>query len=72
MTSIFGKLLKYVGNWLNYVINGFKNVENDLDTWEMAKIFGKWLRCMGHLLSILETALLCWKCLKNLRNGSNM
>ena len=47
-------------------------MENDLETWEMAKIFGKWLRYMGHPLSIGETALLCWKCLKNLRNGLNM
>ena len=31
---------------------GFKNVENDLEIWEMAKIFGKWLRYMGHGLSI--------------------
>ena len=29
-----------------------KNVENDLEIWEMAKIFGKWLRYMGHGLSI--------------------
>ena len=28
-----------------------KNVENDLEIWEMAKIFGKWLRYMGHGLS---------------------
>ena len=41
-------------------------MENDLETWEMAKIFGKWLRCMGHGLSIWETAWLGWKCLKNL------
>ena len=27
---------------------------------------------MGHGLSILETALLCWKWLKNLTNGLNM
>ena len=27
-----------------------KNVENDLEICEMAKIFGKWLRCMGHAL----------------------
>ena len=38
MTLIFVKLLK--------------NVENDLEICEMAKIFGKWLRCMGHGLSI--------------------
>ena len=42
MTYLFDKLLK--------------NVENDLEIWEMAKIFGKWLRCMGHGLSIWETA----------------
>ena len=49
-----------------------KNVENDLEIWEMAKIFGKWHRYMGHGLSISEAALLCWKWLKNLTNGLNM
>ena len=29
-----------------------KNVENDLEIWEMAKIFGKWLRYMTHGFSI--------------------
>ena len=38
MTSLFDKRLK--------------NVKNDLEIWEMAKIFGKWLRYMGHGLSI--------------------
>ena len=38
----------------------------------MAKIFGKWLRYMGHVFSISEAALLCWKLLKNLTNGLNM
>ena len=38
MTLLFDKLLK--------------NMENDLEIWEMAKIFGKWLRCMAHGLSI--------------------
>ena len=47
-----GKWLKNVGKWLNYLTNGLKNVESDLEIWEMAKIFGKWLRCMGHGLSI--------------------
>ena len=28
------------------------NVENDLEIWEMAKVFGKWYRCMVHGLSI--------------------
>ena len=32
-----------------------KNVENDLEIWKMANIFGKWLRYMGHGLSIWET-----------------
>ena len=38
MTLFFDKLLK--------------NVESDLKIWEIAKIFGKWLRCMGNGLSI--------------------
>ena len=29
-----------------------KNVENDSEIWEIAKIFGKWLRSTGHGLSI--------------------
>ena len=47
-------------------------MENDLEIWEMTKIFGKWLRYMGHFLGISETALLCWKWLMNLTNGLNM
>ena len=31
-------------------------MENDLEIGEMAKIFGKWLRYMGHVLSISESA----------------
>ena len=31
-------------------------MESDLEIWEMAKIFGKWLRCMLHGLSFWETA----------------
>ena len=30
-------------------------MENDLESWEMAKIFGKWLRYMGHGLSVWES-----------------
>ena len=67
MTYIFGKWLKflrklnYVGNdldlgkWLKYVdLNDkrLKKMENDLEIWEIAKVFGKWLRSMGHGLSI--------------------
>ena len=29
-----------------------KNVKNDSEIWEMAKIFGKWLRYMGHGFTI--------------------
>ena len=29
-----------------------KNVENDLEIWEMAKVFMKWLKYMGHGFSI--------------------
>ena len=47
-------------------------MENDLEIWEMAKIFGKLLRYMGHGLTIRERALLCWKWLMNLTNGLNM
>ena len=38
MTWIRGKQLEYVGN--------------GLEIWEMAKIFAKWLRYMGHGFSI--------------------
>ena len=31
------KFLKYVEKW-------FKNMKNDLEIWEMAKIFAIWLR----------------------------
>ena len=36
MTSIFGKWLKYVGG----NDKRLKNVENDLETWEMPKYLG--------------------------------
>ena len=38
MTKLFDKRLK--------------NVENDSEIWEISKIFGRWLRYMGHGLSI--------------------
>ena len=28
------------------------NVENDPEIWDISKIFGKWLRYMGHGLSV--------------------
>ena len=62
---MFEKRPKKVGNdvdllgngsnmWGNDLIIGqiLKNVENDLEICEMAKIFGKWLRYIGHGLSI--------------------
>ena len=39
------------GNGLLFDIR-LKNAENDSEIWEMAKLFGKWLRYMGHGLSI--------------------
>ena len=62
---MFEKRPKYVGNdvdlWEMAQICGemtslfykrLKNVENDLEIWKMAKIIWKWLRYMGHGLSI--------------------
>ena len=62
---MFEKRPKYVGNdvdlWEMAKICGemtelfdkrLKNVKNDLEIWELAKIFGKWLRYIGHGLSI--------------------
>ena len=49
MVQIYGEMTELFDKRL-------KNVENDLEIWEMAKIFGKWLRYMGHSLSILESA----------------
>ena len=51
MTQICGKWLKYV-EMTSLFDKRLKNVENDLEIWEMAKILGKWLRYMGHGLSI--------------------
>ena len=40
-------------------------MENDLETWEMAKIFGKWLKYLGNSLNI-------WGRFKYLRYGTGM
>ena len=45
MAQICGQMAEYFDKRL-------KNVENDLEILEMAKIFGKWLRYMGHGFSI--------------------
>ena len=62
---MFEKRLKYVGNDVDlYEMSQIcgemtelfekrlKNVQSDLEIWEISKIFGKWLRYMGHGLSI--------------------
>ena len=45
MAQICGEMTSLFDKWL-------KNVENDLEIWEMAKIIWKFLRYMGHGLSI--------------------
>ena len=65
MAPVLEKRLNYVRNdldvWemaqicgeMTYLFDKkLKKVENDLEIWEVAKIFGKWLRYMGHGLSI--------------------
>ena len=41
MTLICGKWLKYVGEMTYLFDKRLKNVENDLEIWEMAQIFGE-------------------------------
>ena len=62
MTSIFEKLLKYVGNWLNYVINGSK-------MWKMNQRLGKWPKYLGNGLDTLDTPLIFQKLLCYVGNG---
>ena len=65
MAPFFEKRLNYVINDLDLseiaqicdemtelIDNRLKNVENDLEIWEIAKVFMKWLRSMGHGVSI--------------------
>ena len=60
--KICGKWRRSVGNasnmWWNdnYLTNGLKMWKDDLEIWELANIFGKSIRYMGHFLSIWETA----------------
>ena len=49
MTSIFGKWLKNVVNWLNYLTNGFK-------MWIMTQRFGKWPKYLGNGLDTWATS----------------
>ena len=50
MTSVFGKWLKYVLNFLNYVINGLK-------MWKMTQRLGKWPKYLGNGLDTWGTSL---------------
>ena len=49
MAQIRGEMTYLFDKWI-------KNVEIDLEIWEMANVFVKWLRWMGHGLSIWETS----------------
>ena len=44
-------------------------MENDLEIWEMAKIFGKWPKYLGNGLDTLDTALVFEKRLYYVGNG---
>ena len=49
MTQSFGKWLKYVCKWLNYLTNGLKMSI-------MTKRFGKWPKYLGNGLDTWDTA----------------
>ena len=40
MTKVFEKLLNYVGN--------------DVDLWEVSKVYGKWLKYLTNVLNMFE------------------
>ena len=46
------EMAKICGEMTELFEKRLKSVENDLEIWEMANRFGKWLRYMGHGLSI--------------------
>ena len=62
MTSMCGKRHKYLRNGFTMLemtqnlTNGSTMWELTQRFWEMAKLFGKWLRYTGHGLSISGTA----------------
>ena len=69
--------------WLKYLTNGLNICELTQRFWEMAKIFGKWLRYTAKVfqvrhkyvandLNILNMASMCGGLLKYLRNGFTM
>ena len=62
MTSIFVKWVKYVGIWLNYVINGLK-------MWKMTQRLGKWPKYLDNGLDTWDTHLIFEKRLWYVGNG---
>ena len=44
-------------------------MENDVDLWEMAKIYEKWLKCLTNGLNIWEMTYRFGKCLQYLGHG---
>ena len=62
MTQICGKILKYVGKWLNYLTNGLK-------MWKITQSFGKWPKYLGNFLDTCDTALVVEKRLYYVGNG---
>ena len=52
VTQICGKMAQICGEMAKVFDKRLKNVENDLEIWEKAKIFGKWLRYMDLGLGI--------------------
>ena len=50
------------GNWLKYLRNGFDLWELTQRSWEISKIFGKWLK----------NGLKCGKLIRDLGNGQNI
>ena len=62
MMQICGKWTKYVGIWLNYLINGLK-------MWKMAQTFGKQPKYLGNGLDTWDTPLIFEKRLYYAGNG---
>ena len=57
------------GKWLKHLRKTIKYVGNDVDLWEIAKIFGNWLKYLTNGSINWEMTERFGKCLKYLRNG---
>ena len=62
ITQIWGKWLKNVGRWLNYLTNGLK-------MWTMTWRFEKWPKYSENALDTYDTALVFEKRLYYVGNG---